>query len=85
MISPAQLRAARGLLGWTQKELASRAGISDRTIRLFELEVRVPHMQTVDALESCLSEAGVKFSATENEVGVMMPRQSKSKAQRVPL
>lgn len=72
MMSPAQLRAARGLLGWTQKDLASRAGVSDRTIRLFELEARVPYLQTVDALENCLSEAGVRFIATDNEVGVMM-------------
>lgn len=74
MISPAQLRAARGLLGWTQKDLASRAGVSDRTIRLFELEMRVPYIQTVAAIEGCLSEAGVRFLATENEIGVVVRR-----------
>lgn len=72
MISPAQLRAARGLLGWTQKDLASRAKVSDRTIRLFELDARVPYSQTIDALEECLLAAGIRFTATKDEICVLI-------------
>jgi len=36
LLSPEQCRAARGLLDWTQEELAERANVSRSTIRDFE-------------------------------------------------
>ena len=36
MISDAQLRAARGLLGWNQRRLAESSGVSLSTIRRME-------------------------------------------------
>lgn len=36
LLSPEQCRAARGLLDWTQEELAERADVSRSTIRDFE-------------------------------------------------
>jgi transcriptional regulator with XRE-family HTH domain len=36
MITPAQCRAARGLLDWTQADLAAATGLSVVTIRAFE-------------------------------------------------
>jgi hypothetical protein len=35
-LSPSQCRAARGLLDWTQQELADAARIGVATVRLFE-------------------------------------------------
>lgn len=35
-ITPAQCRAARGLLDWTQEQLAERAELSRSTVRDFE-------------------------------------------------
>ncbi len=35
-LSPEQCRAARGLLDWTQEELAEAAGVSRSTVRDFE-------------------------------------------------
>ena len=35
-MTPAQCRAARGLLDWSQKTLAAHAGISVATVRNFE-------------------------------------------------
>lgn len=36
MITTEQLRAARGLLGWSQSELAERAGLSLPTVKRIE-------------------------------------------------
>jgi transcriptional regulator with XRE-family HTH domain len=36
VISLEQLRAARGLLGWSQSQLADRAGLSLPTVKRFE-------------------------------------------------
>jgi DNA-binding XRE family transcriptional regulator len=38
MITPEQCRAARALLGWSQRELAEKTKVSDVTIRKFELK-----------------------------------------------
>lgn len=35
-ISPAQCRAARGILSWTQRELAEAAQVAERTVARFE-------------------------------------------------
>ncbi len=36
MVTVEQLRAARGLLGWSQSELAARAGLSLPTVKRLE-------------------------------------------------
>jgi transcriptional regulator with XRE-family HTH domain len=36
VVTVEQLRAARGLLGWSQSELAARAGLSLPTVKRFE-------------------------------------------------
>ena len=60
-ISPAQCRAARALLGWTQAELAARAEVSPGTVRGFECGRHDPHRATAAALRRALEEAGVAF------------------------
>ena len=61
MITPAQCRAARGLLKWSQKDLARESEVSDVTIRNFELEKTVPLKGTVIVLKLTLEAAGVEF------------------------
>ena len=61
-ISVEQLRAARGLLGWTQSELAVRAGLSLPTVK--RLEGRFGPRVSDEArkkLQLAIEEAGVEF------------------------
>jgi hypothetical protein len=60
MISPAQSRAARGLLDWTQQQLAEAVGLTALSIRSFEKggNVRPANLSRIrDAFEA----AGVIF------------------------
>lgn len=57
-----QLRAARGLLGWSQSELAARAGLSLPTVKRVEAEAgaRVSK-EAQKKLRRALELAGVEF------------------------
>ena len=61
MITPAQCRAARGLLGWTQKDLARRCTMSMRTIITFEMSKTTPTPLNMKTLQEKLEEGGVEF------------------------
>jgi transcriptional regulator with XRE-family HTH domain len=54
-VSPAQLRAARALLDWSQQELAERAGINWTTVRDFESGRRQLRRASLDAILEALS------------------------------
>jgi transcriptional regulator with XRE-family HTH domain len=60
--SPAQCRAARGLLNWTQEDLSHAAGVSPKTVVDYEQENRDPFSKTVEALQDALESAGVEFT-----------------------
>ncbi|WP_134495931.1 helix-turn-helix transcriptional regulator [Microvirga pakistanensis] len=59
ILSPEQCRAARGLLGWTQEELAERAGVSRSTIRDYENGRHCLHPSTATQVVSALEGGGV--------------------------
>ena len=57
-----QLRAARGLLGWSQSELAERAGLSLPTVKRVEGEFGPGVSDEARAkLKKALEAAGIKF------------------------
>ena len=60
-ISSAQCRAARGLLNWTQGELAAKVGVAVKTIRDFETGRRKPHGLSRAAIKQALEQAGIEF------------------------
>jgi transcriptional regulator with XRE-family HTH domain len=62
MASIAQIRGARGLLGWSQTALASAAGLSEPTIKRFETDrgARVSP-DAVAKMVAALESAGVIF------------------------
>ena len=61
MITPSQCRAARGLLDWTQQELADAARIGVATIRLFEGEAAESRHATLAVIRRAFELAGVEF------------------------
>jgi transcriptional regulator with XRE-family HTH domain len=63
MLTPAQCRAARGLIDWSQMELAQRAGVGIVTIRQLEAGVHAPRRATLDVVCRALEAAGVEFIA----------------------
>lgn len=73
MITSAQIRAARGLLDWSRKELAERSGVSFASMMRLESFDGVPssNVKTLDALKKAFEEAGVEFIGTpDNGPGV---------------
>ena len=61
-VEPAQLRAGRGLLGWSQSDLARHAGLSLPTVKRVETDfgIRVSE-EARGKLCSALEHAGVEF------------------------
>jgi len=61
MISPAQIRAARALIGWKQTDLAANAGVSEMSIKNIERGATDPKASTLRLIQSALEAAGVLF------------------------
>ena len=61
-LSAAQLRAARGLIGWSQTDLARRSGLSLPTVKRVEtdLGIRVSD-EARTKLRQALETAGIEF------------------------
>jgi transcriptional regulator with XRE-family HTH domain len=61
LVSSAQCRAARALLGWTQAILADRAGVGRKTVAHFEIGRRDLKARTRREIMATLEHAGVEF------------------------
>jgi transcriptional regulator with XRE-family HTH domain len=74
--TPAQLRAARALLGWSQTDLAEASGVSLRTIKAMELAPDLAPLpgrpSTVKRLLLALSVAGVRLTRLRGALGVSL-------------
>ncbi|MDF2812381.1 MAG: hypothetical protein K0S56_3412 [Microvirga sp.] len=76
MVNGQQIRAARALLCWDQRELAGRAGISINSLSAFEDQSRRPIQRVRDAVVDALQAAGIRFVVSDEEIGVFLKRQS---------
>lgn len=61
MISIRQIRAARGLLDWSQTDLAVRANVSQRAITSIETGKNRPSFTTLSTIENIFIENGIEF------------------------
>lgn len=77
MITPRQIRAARGLLGWSQQELADKAIVSVNAVNRLERGQVDPRASTLTAVEKALMRAGVEIlPAGDKGEGVRLSRPS---------
>lgn len=63
MISSAQIRSARGLLGISANELAEMANVTWRTVQRFEAADGIPPSRsgTLERVKAALEQAGIEF------------------------
>ncbi|TAU03746.1 helix-turn-helix domain-containing protein [Rhizobium ruizarguesonis] len=74
ILTPPLCRAARGLLDWTQTDLAERAAVSRSTIRDYEGRHHDIHRATEAQLRLAFEEGGVKFVEIEGAgTGLCLP------------
>ena len=91
-ITPATCRAARGLLDWTQSDLAKAANVSLTALRGFEAGRSIPVPNNLAAIVRALEGEGIEFldgaapgvrlrvqpAKTENEADNPMPSQNRN-------
>ncbi len=76
---PVQIRAARALLGWSQSELAQRAGVGLATLQRLEQSQSIlkGNYATILKIQSVLEQAGISFiNDSPNDIGVRLKKWS---------
>ena len=76
----AQIRAARALLGWSQGQLARRAGVGLATLqRIEQIDGIVKgNFSTVLKIQKALEEAGILFTQDDaGEIGVGLKKRAR--------
>jgi transcriptional regulator with XRE-family HTH domain len=68
-MNPQQSRAARGLLKWTQSQLAKESGVALSTVADFEGDKRHPREDNLSAMRRSLEKAGVEFITAKSGKG----------------
>lgn len=67
---PMQCRAGRGLLNWTQRDLAEAASVGISTVQNYENELRATAPDNQAAMQRALEQAGIDFIAAKGGKGV---------------
>lgn len=65
MITTAQIRGARGVLNWSQGDLADRTGLSQTSIGGIENGLTTPRENTLQLIEKAFEDAGIEFTADD--------------------
>lgn len=60
-LTPEQCRAARGLLDWSQQQLAEASKLHRKTVAAFERAAPAIEERTIDDLRAALEKGGVVF------------------------
>jgi len=72
MIDPRQVIAARGLLGWTQGQLAAKTEIGINTVKVFENSKAETRPVVKNAIKRTLEEHGIQFTNVPGRIGVSL-------------
>ena len=72
MLSAQQIRAGRGLLGWSRRDLSIVAGISQGTIKAIEQGTTDARLSTLRKLAQTFTAHGVEFVAEGSRTGVLI-------------
>jgi transcriptional regulator with XRE-family HTH domain len=70
-LCPAQCRAARALLAWSQEDLVRHSKITKKTIADFERGATTPRRHTLDQILAAFEAAGIEF-LNGNQPGVRL-------------
>jgi transcriptional regulator with XRE-family HTH domain len=74
ILTPALCRGARGLLNWTQSDLAERAEVSRSTVKDFETGLHEVHRATELQLLYAFRMAGLQFHQIAGAgIGIVLP------------
>jgi DNA-binding XRE family transcriptional regulator len=68
--SPAQIRAGRALLNWSQQQLAERSGVGRRTVAAYESGGERVMAANILGMKKALESAGIRFSPNDAPEGV---------------
>jgi transcriptional regulator with XRE-family HTH domain len=80
MLRPAQIRAARGILGWRQEDLSKASGVGTATIYRIEKSDKsvTGYASTLLRIQTALEQAGIEFIEND-DIGGFGLRFSKKK------
>lgn len=74
MLTPEVCRAARGLLGWTLRQLSQASGVGIMTISAFERGSRPAYASTLTKLSEAFEREGVELILEPRRVGAATTR-----------
>lgn len=77
MITNSQIRAARALLGWSQRELADKSLLSETAILKLETARADTRTSTLIKVRNTLEDAGIEFvNRKDGVVGILLKSSS---------
>ena len=82
-ITAGQMKAARGLLAWSQDDLAIACGVETPTVVNFEFGRQSPGPEALDSIRAALEAAGVDFGTEEAQAAKLTKSVLRSRAEQM--
>ncbi len=85
MLEPAQIRAARALLGWRQEDLSKASGVGTATIQRIEKSSgpMTGYVSTLVRIQAAFEGAGVLFIDDDETAGIGLRLDKNKKRQSI--
>ena len=79
-----QVKAARAILGWSQKELMEYSGVSLSTLNRLEGGNGDPSIASLRAIHKAFEKAGIQFlNQTDGSVGVVLSAEGLASSEKI--